>query len=117
YSEAGARAARGAVIAQAFGHRAGRVPVATAVDGLVSTLFHRVLLLDPALAEVGFRQAVGPPGDHRGGGREALAVVIDVLNGRRGGDGGAPVVLYSGEGQQDVAPSWTNNEVPNPTPP
>jgi hypothetical protein len=85
-----------------------------AVDGLMSTFFHRISLIHPNLRHVGFGWAHGRREKEKD---NVWVTVIDIRDSwRRDGPGGW-VLLYPADGQNDVPTTFENFEVPNPTPP
>lgn len=84
----------------------------TSVDGWMSTIFHRVVLLDPNAHYAGY------------GSDQSANARVDVLDFGSGPiDAGvwssaAPYPLaYPADGQVDVPPSWGGGESPDPLPP
>lgn len=78
-----------------------------AIDGLMATVFHRINILTPTHAYMGY-----------GHGRSAVEAV-DVLDFGRGPidpPGPPPLVVYPGAGQLDV-PRYGAGETPSPLPP
>src|SRR5262245_27400955 len=84
YTAEGRAAGRAAVIATG-------VPPAPSVEDWVATFYHRVPLLDPSLAVIGF-------GHHRGG-PDGWVTVLRADGRRRPRE---PVLLYPADGQLDV---------------
>lgn len=82
------------------------------VDGLMATVYHRLLLLDPVAADLGAGLA-GSPGE------AALLPVLDLETGRTGSWprlDPATAVLYPVDGQSGVPVAFTG-EVPDPLAP
>lgn len=81
---------------------------AAAVDGFMTTVYHRVPVIQHGLVEAGI-------GTARAGGNAA-----DVLDMGGGGRGVAPaeryVYAYPFDGQTDVPPGWDGGEGPDPLP-
>lgn len=95
------------------GERAGKASVIflglegpAAVDGWMSSLLHRIPLMQSRLKKVGFGAARGGPA--------RVTVVLDATNGLGVGKD-APVVLVPADGQKDVPTAFTA-EIPDPIP-
>jgi hypothetical protein len=99
YTKEGAKAGAAAVI-----YPAG--DAATAIDGWMATLFHRIPMLDPQLGRIGIGFAKGGP---YGG-----FLVVDTIQGRDGKPAAKPV-LYPADGQENVPLKFTR-ELPDPLP-
>jgi uncharacterized protein YkwD len=97
YSEEGQRAGKASDIAF-------DVDPLAAVPDWMATLFHRVPLLDPELARVGFGATRGE--------KSGWVVVLDVTSGR----GSGAVVFYPADGQKDVPLAYHAGERPDPIP-
>jgi len=104
WTEEGARAGKASVIHQ-FG---GRKDLVGAVDGLVATLYHRVLMLDVQLVETGVGWAFDGDG----------AAVVVIHTGTTAGPWREEPVVYPGAGQKDVPLEFAlgGRETPDPVP-
>jgi uncharacterized protein YkwD len=115
FSKAGDLAARRSVITE-FGSNLPGLPDRgwpfTAIDLWMSTLYHRVPMLDPDLTRIGLGYA-------RNDTATAWYVDMDV-GGGRDSEGGtsSKAVIYPGNGQTDVPRrfGWGTPELPNPLP-
>jgi uncharacterized protein YkwD len=76
-----------------------------AIDGWLATVYHRLPLIDPRSAKIGYGSA------------KSAKARTEVMEFGRGATGKAPIVVYPWPGQTGVPKSWSGNEGPQPPKP